>query len=731
VFIGFHGPKATCDFETLTACYIFMKYLCETSVSPIQQRFIEIDDPFASDVRYHITENSTSLLYFTFENVPLDKLDFIYERLIQLLVDIANNPNQLDERRLQVVFEKYILERLSSLENSPHDGIAFHILGDFLYGTTSEDFYKRLNITDVINHLQKNPLDYWINLLRKYFIDNHSVTIRAVPSVAEKVRLAKEEAERLERRRLDLGEAGLARKGQELVQAMAENDREPPMKMLTSIPVPSTKSIVFHELDIVKCEGQYPFYLELYDIKSNFVYVTACFDTSEIPSELRSYLTLFLDLILESPVTTEEGLLPYESVVAALEEEIISYETSLGLQSTTRFGCGPFSNSASFHMQVEVKKLSSAVGWMTKLIFDSVFTHERIHIVATKFINDIAAAKREGYDLARELSKALYFKSDTNVNLNSLMKQSTFLTELVKNLKVENNIVGDLKRLRDLLLPTMTVHVAANIKKIPDLKESLAIVSKKLVKLDIKSIDYLPVTLDSKLINKDGNLDPLYDGTVVGIGCIESGYVFHTSPGIVAFDDPDLSAVLLYLQYLSQLEGPMWKKIRKNSYGYNIVPRPNEGLLMFTLYKATNIYEAFRDAKAIVEDQLRSDANFDATLMESARSSLIFEIIEREKTVGHLEQQALLNSFKGVSKDYNKGLVDQIANVSVEDLRRIGSKYIASIFKPRVSKTVVVCHPEKVESITAQFKEFDLNLMKSLSLETSILNTCSLALKAL
>jgi len=36
VYIDYLGPKATTEYETLTACYILMKYLCDTSVSPIQ-----------------------------------------------------------------------------------------------------------------------------------------------------------------------------------------------------------------------------------------------------------------------------------------------------------------------------------------------------------------------------------------------------------------------------------------------------------------------------------------------------------------------------------------------------------------------------------------------------------------------------------------------------------------------------------------------------------------------
>ncbi|KAG5670312.1 hypothetical protein PVAND_000588 [Polypedilum vanderplanki] len=736
VYIGFLGPKASIEFESLTACYILMKYLSDTSASPLAQTFIEINDSFASEIRYNITENSISLLYFTFENVPIDKIDFIYERFIQLLVDIANGKEPIDEHRLKIIFEKYILERLSSLENSLHDVIAFQILGDFIYGDKNSDFHKRLNVTEVIYDLQKKDIEYWINLLRKYFVDNKSVTIRAVPSITEKEKLAKEEAERLETRRKELGEEGLAKKAQELEAAMAENDRTPPQEMLTAIKVPSTKSIVFHEFDVIRKQDKsekidlsdFPFYIEVYDLKSNFVYVTIGFDTSKIPVELRSYLLLFLDLILESPVQTEKELLPYEAVVAALEEEIISYETSLGLQSTSRFGCGPFSNSATFHMQVEVRKFEIAIKWMAHLIFDTIFTTERIHIVASKLVNDVATAKRNGYELAREISKALYYKRETNVQTNSVLSQYTFLTDLVEKMKNEEQaqeIISKLNHLREILIPTLTLHVATNLKKVKDLKTPFIPLIEKIQAFNCKTVETLMVTPDHMLINENGNLEKEFTGSVVGVGCVESGFMFHTSPGIKSFMDPDMSAILLYLQYLSQLEGPMWKKIRKNSYGYNVIPKCNEGQIVFTLYRATNIYEAFKDAKTIIEAQVEKDSLFDQTLLESARSSLIFEIIEREKTVGDLVSQAMLNSFKGAPTDYNKKLVDQIATVSIEDLRRVGEKYFVKMFDPSFSRAVIVCHPDKVESIKSQFEEFGHNLKQSTSLEASILNSCS------
>ena len=330
--------------------------------------------------------------------------------------------------------------------------------------------------------------------------------------------------------------------------------------------------------------------------------------------------------------------------------------------------------------------------------------------------------------MAREIAKAMFYKKDTNVQLSSLLNQHAFLSDLVEGLKDESRcktILDDLNNLRDLLLPSITLHVAANFEKVKDLETPLRYLMEKIQGLNQPLVDRLQVTFDSQWINIDGNLDEEFSGTIVGIGCVESGFLFSSSPGINDFMDKDLSAILFYMQLLSQLEGPMWKKIRKNSYGYNVIPKPSEGIIVFSLYRATNLYEAFKDAKTIMEAQLEADSIFGTTLLESARSSLIFEIIEREKSVGDLVSQVLMNSFKGVPTDYNKFLVDQVATISIEDLRRVGAKYFRTMFKAGPSKVVIVCHPDKVESVKLQFEEFGHNLKQSSSLESSILSTCS------
>lgn len=87
--IGWRGPKCTTENLKLTSCSVLMRYLSDTSVSPLQREFVEIPDPFASQISFNINENTESLIYFTFENVPLDKMEEILPKLQSILQNIA------------------------------------------------------------------------------------------------------------------------------------------------------------------------------------------------------------------------------------------------------------------------------------------------------------------------------------------------------------------------------------------------------------------------------------------------------------------------------------------------------------------------------------------------------------------------------------------------------------------------------------------------------------------
>lgn len=737
VYIGYRGPNCVSDYMKLTACSILMRYLTDTSVSPLQREFVEIDDPYASKVSHSLIENLESLLCFVFDNVPVAKLETLLDKLKETLKRFETGEETIDMKRMKSILDREILESLSNLETNPHDTIAYTIIGDVIYGKNQKDFEARLSTNKFYEHFLTLDEEYWIKLLKEYLLEGHYISVRAYPSIKEQERMSKEELERIENQRQNLGPQGLAQKGDSIMQAMATNEILPPETMLTNVCVPSTEGINYHKLKIYKSTeinsiqncvnfNDFPVYAEVYDINTSFIYITVTLNTASLATQDRSYLMLLLEMLLETPIRKNGELIPYEEVVAALERDTISSGTSLGLEGGT-FSVGPFSHVAALILQVEPKKYNTGVHWIIDLLQNTEFTAERIRVCASKMFNAVSQAKRKGNSVVRDLLKTMYYGEDSNVQLSSMLKQQKFLGNLIE--RIDNpieaeKIINDLNKVRSILLESqnVAVHMAVNIDSASEKNINLSAPWKELMKTNSTSKKELIVIPDWKIISPNGIFAADFQGTVVGMGCVESAFLFHATPSITDFMDPDLPALMLFLQYLTQLEGPLWRQIRGQgfAYGYNIVPRPHEGLLCISLYRASNVVAAFKECKTIIQNHLSGDFTWDETLLASARSSLIFELIERERSVGNLVVQSLLFSYKNVTFGYNQQLVMRVNEVTKDKLITIGEKYVSKLFAPE-AKTAIVCHPDKVKEIVAGFASMDRNLTAVLSLEESIL----------
>lgn len=133
------GPNCITEYRKLAALSILLRYLTDTSVSPLQRDMVEIDDPYASKVSFCSIENLESLLYFTFENAPINKIDEILNKLKEILNKISNGTEKIDMQRMHSIIDREFLESLSALESNPHDTLALLLVGDSVYGTKEAD----------------------------------------------------------------------------------------------------------------------------------------------------------------------------------------------------------------------------------------------------------------------------------------------------------------------------------------------------------------------------------------------------------------------------------------------------------------------------------------------------------------------------------------------------------------------------------------------------------------
>jgi len=719
VYVAWRGPSAVTRLYQMFAAMILMEYLTETSVSPLQARFVEIEDPLASRVSYSFIENSAPTVYLMFDNVPKSKIPDVDAKLQEVLSDLVSGKMTWDTSRMTTVIRRRILEQMSSLENQPHDAIAFMAIGDVLYGHNVDDLNKRLNSVDEYKRMLDEPDSFWIKMLDEMLLKAPRIVTKGIPSKKMEEEMTAEEEQRVKAQKEKLGETGLKEKADILEAAMEKNDLEPPEELLRSVPIPSASSIQFHPVTSfnskseVQPEGfdlrKLPVYFQLDQVATNFVYLYAVINTESVPQKLKPYLPLFLELLLESSVVEDGVEVPYEEVVAKLAEDTLAATSSLGVSGGSRFMPGAYAQSAVLFLQVQPEKYKEGVNWIRKLLYNVKFTGDRAKVLATKMENSVAELKRKGSSVTSIVMNSLLFKEESNHHVANMIRQQKFLKQTVKNLDCSpEQILSDLEQVRHYLTKpeNLMVHMAADMEtllKAGDPSEPWA----KLLPSHLKPQIGSPVAVPESTLTRPG---PAHK--TVGLGCVESAFLSRSVPAITDFNHEDLPPLMLLIQYLTQLEGPMWRKIRGAglAYGYFMYPSVAKGQLYLSLFKATHPVKAYQEAKQIAESHISGAEKWDVTLFESAKSSLIFELIEKEKTVGDVVGQSLLSTFKGTDRTYSREFLKRVDAVTLEDLNRVGPKYVSALFDGDKSRTSLVCHPSKVEEVVAGFKGLGVDL---------------------
>lgn len=86
---------------------------------------------------------------------------------------------------------------------------------------------------------------------------------------------------------------------------------------------------------------------------------------------------------------------------------------------------------------------------------------------------------------------------------------------------------------------------------------------------------------------------------------------------------------------MTALEGPFWVNIRGLglAYGYSIIPTIASGLLTFSLFKSSNVIQAYEVSHEIIDDFLTKKIEIHDILLEAAKSGVISATFEKEANV--------------------------------------------------------------------------------------------------
>ncbi|XP_064616831.1 uncharacterized protein C05D11.1-like [Liolophura sinensis] len=739
VYSAWRGPKAKAQVEVLS-CMVLLEYLTETPIAPFQRDFVEINDPLCSKVGYNVINNAECCITMIYKNVPKEKLDVIKTKQEQLLRKLSTREEAIDMKRMETVIHKRILEALNSVEDDPHSTLAFICIEDFLFGDTQDDLEIKVNAIRSYRKMKSEPENFWRNLLNQYFVDKPYILIIGDPSKSLMEEMGQSEKDRIADQQKILGESGLKKKGDVLEEAIEENEKEAPEDVITKVAVPDVAKIQFLPIKpsnnltpeaANKNEkfplANIPFRFTLDDIQTNFVQMNALLDSTAVPQDLKYYLPLFCEVIFELPIERDGVIVPYEEVIAQLDADTLYIESSLGI-SGCLFRCGTCPQLAVIALKVEREKYDVGVRWLHEILYKTQFTADRLKIVATKMINNVASMKRKGREIVRTvLLQPPVQRSilhECNSYVTSMLRQHKFLSKLVEDLDKEpNKVLEMMEKVRGILTQpqNLRIHMNADVAQLAKditpgkpwqrFVQTSGAGDKQRAEMK-KTVEYIkPLTAGENR------------AVIVGVGSVESAFLIQVVPSISSPYHEDLPAVMVFIQYLSQCEGPMWRQIRGLglSYHYSIYTVPETGQLYFILSKSTHIISAYKQGKDIVLGYADGRTPFSEVELESSRSSLIFEIIESEKTASSVSMESMLSYFTGVDHNYNKELMEKIAKVTIDDLKRVGPKYLAPLFEPSQFRVSVCCHPTKVEEICNEFKELGVELKVLPSLDDSSL----------
>lgn len=716
ITIAFFGPDCT-NLVQVSALNILMTYLCGSSVSVLENIMVEKEE-LASSVSYWWDSRPNTTIWFQPTGVATEKLAFVENRLHDLLKEVSSKPldmkymkDCISRERRQVKFQAESSEQFYS----------GNIITDYLFGKRDGSTLSEFRTLKEYDVLEEWTEDQWQAYLKKWLVDAHHVSILGKPSMALATKLKDAEEARVAKRKEELGPEGLKKLAEELEAAKLKNDVKIPPSVIDQWPVPGTGSIHFIESSTARsgkartvglgsnaaqkaidsAKPGLPLFIQFEDVPSNFVNIAVHVGTSQVPTELKPLLSLFIDNFFNTPIKRNGKLVDFEDVVMELEKDTISY---------TLNGGGRISDPESMliNFQTEPEKYSTIIEWIRELMFDSVFDLRRIKACISKALADIPEAKRDGRAMSLEVDWALHINKEWYPMTKRTLVKAVYLRRLKKLLHKEPQRILDMfEQVRKLLFSfdNVRVLVTADIAKLSEPVQNWDVLTKSLGGNTGK--DMLSIVKTHTMLNPEGQSPGNTGAVIIPMTTLDSSYGVSTAKGLTSYEDPRVPAMFVAIGYLEAVEGPLWNAVRGNglAYGTHFSRDLDWGFLQYRVYRSPDASKAFDISRETVEKIATGQVPLDKHLVEGAVSTIVSSFADEQATMADAAQQNyILGVIRGLEPDWTKKIMAQVRNVTNDDIKKVMMELILPVFQPGKSNIVVTCAPIMQENMEKAFK---------------------------
>jgi len=415
-------------------------------------------------------------------------------------------------------------------------------------------------------------------------------------------------------------------------------------------------------------------------------------------------------------------------VVKRRTKTLLHIDNTLGFSGST-FSPGAYGDALIIEAQAELSKLTDAIEFLHDAINYPHLTKKKVNTTAVNILNNIPSLKLSATDVLRSLSDGIYFNRDSNIHHTSILRQKQFLDSIMDEIKADaDKVLGELHDIMKLLAKPENAFVYLAT----DAQELASSFGQSLPLLQTLFNQSRPAEDRSQLMERyeikseheyrRQKAERVDDHVAFGVGGTESCFLKQS----ILYNNTDwthkeVADIRVMLQYLSDR---MYDEVRGQglTYGVSMSASVTEGRLTISLTRSSRLTEAYRTVQDILQRYITRDEEWDETLAESAKGSIIYSWTEKEETVEDLVGQALKAYMRKTDSKYNRQFVRALGRVQLEDLKAAAKRLLPAFLSADTSMTVVVCNPSTMEDIVADFQEFGIELTTYQELEDTFLN---------
>lgn len=694
------GPPAS-DIVENTAIQVLKSYLTMEGVGKLFAKFVDVEDPLASDIYLYTNDYLNTVINIYLEGVPTEKLESVDPLITETIKQCVKD---FDLKLVRDIIKRTRAKVVQNVENDP-ENFAYMAIDVFMYGkrdgSTIREWLSDISEYDILAEWNR---EQWQEFVHRYFVANCHATVLGIPSREKLKQLAEQNKARSKYIHENFD---LKKQGKILEDATKANDIPIPDSVLEKFPTPDYAKIKFIETKSASTPASacisadpslqsvidsdtpanfgLPIHFESYP--SEFVNIKIYLNAGVVNSEYLPLIDVVLTEVFSMPMILEDGSeLSHEEVSQSVKRETLS--NFIGTNGT---------NQELVMLQLRVHRAAyhDAVKWVERVIFAVKFDPQRVGIFVGRHLSSLAEMKRDGYVvLASSVAEETLLPKSLRRQSEGLVTEDLFenfdpvdlagkTTELLSQLFWANNmrilVTGDIPRIENPVSMWQSIW------------------SRLLSSNKTGSLTHIPTSSQYLSTPEVGR------AYFTLCPATESSYLSLVGPAPKDYNDPVLPSLYLANAYLQVTEGPLWKAVRGAglAYGATVSTSVSTGQQFCQFYRAADVAGSYQVTKNIVSQLATGATPIDNELYIGAISSLVNDLAQRLATPAAASSSKYFDDYiKCHGPNFVHKLITDVQKVKPQEFMMALNCYILPLFDASTSLAFVVGNPSQQIALT-------------------------------